>query len=361
MKSYLALFCLSLGGSQTARGFVAPLSNEFRISATIKNSLDDVTENHANAESSLTRRSLIHSAAAVSFSLALGNSNVPVANAAVGTLPEFGDSEAIIQGLTVNVADKSQLDAMVTFLTNGFDFQILRQRIKNSVEEIWLGYGPEQLSIPGDFEIPVSSFAKYGGHMSLKLVLDSSITKPLYLIGDDVPGNNIAFLQVGVPGYRISQMVANGGKITDAYGLVNVISPSGLPLRGIVGLTPDPMMLLAVNCINVKESQAFYAKLGFVEQDYPYSRPSKGTTLFEPAPPPKSVYMAPSAGCMGVLLQPTKSKKIKPNPAVTSLNIVYNPTGDDNDGDGLMLTDPSGLGVSFMSAKTFSAEEKLTR
>lgn len=71
---------------------------------------------------------------------------------------------------------------------------------------------------------------------------------------------------VGVPGYRISQMVANGGKITDAYGLVNVISPSGLPLRGIVGLTPDPMMLLAVNCINVKESQAFYAKLGFVEQ-----------------------------------------------------------------------------------------------
>lgn len=31
--------------------------------------------------------------------------------------------------------------------------------------------------------------------MSLKLVLDSSITKPLYLIGDDVPGNNIAFLQ----------------------------------------------------------------------------------------------------------------------------------------------------------------------
>lgn len=190
---------------------------------------------------------------------------------------------------------------------------------------------------------------------------------------------------VGVPGYRISQMVANGGKITDAYGLVNVISPSGLPLRGIVGLTPDPMMLLAVNCVNVKESQAFYAKLGFVEQvrnkndppkntptqtqnltsfciqEYPYSRPSKGTTIFEPAPPPKSVYMAPSSGCMGVLLQPTKSKKITPNPAVTSLNIVYNPTGDDNDGDGLMLTDPSGLGVSFMSAKTFSADEKLTR
>lgn len=82
--------------------------------------------------------------------------------------------------------------------------------------------------------------------------------------------------------------------------------------------------------------------------------------MFEPAPPPKSVYMAPSAGCMGVLLQPTKSKKITPNPAVESLNIVYNPT-DDGDGDGLKLKDPTGLGISFMSEKSFAAEEKITR
>jgi len=361
MKSCLALFCLSLGGSQIAQGFVAPQNNGFRISTTIKNTLDDNSEDDANAEGSSTRRSLINSAAAASLSLALGSSNyLPVANAAVGTLPEFGDSEAIIQGLTVNVADKSQFDAMVEFLVNGFDFQILRQRIRDSVEEIWLGYGPEQLSIPGDFEIPVSSFGKYGGHMSLKLVLESRATKPLYRIGDDAPGNNIAFLQVGVPGYRISQMVAAGGKIVDAYGLINVVSPSGLPLRGIVGITPDPIMLVAVNCIDVKQSKAFYEKLGFVEQEYPYSRPSKGTTLFEPAPPPKSVYMAPSTSCMGVLLQPTKSKKITPNPAVESLNIVYNPTGD-SDGDGMVLTDPSGLGVRFMSEKTFTAEEKITR
>lgn len=71
---------------------------------------------------------------------------------------------------------------------------------------------------------------------------------------------------VGVPGYRISQMVAAGGNILDAYGLVNVVSPCGLPMRGIVGISPDPIMLVAVNCENVKESTAFYERLGFVEQ-----------------------------------------------------------------------------------------------
>jgi hypothetical protein len=130
----------------------------------------------------------------------------------------------------------------------------------------WLGFGPEQLSIPRDFELPVSSFAQYGGHASIHVRCDSKTTAPLYRIGDDTPGNNIAFLQVGVPGYRVSQMQETGGKILDAYGLVNVVSPSGLPLRGIVGISPDPIMLLAINCKDVKESKAFYEQLGFVEQ-----------------------------------------------------------------------------------------------
>lgn len=72
--------------------------------------------------------------------------------------------------------------------------------------------------------------------------------------------------KVGVPGYRISQMVAAGGNVLDAYGLVNVVSPCGLPMRGIVGISPDPIMLLAINCENMKESAAFYERLGFVEQ-----------------------------------------------------------------------------------------------
>eukprot|EP00980_Cylindrotheca_fusiformis_P006525 scaffold1384_cov116-Cylindrotheca_fusiformis.AAC.3 len=306
-----------------------------------------------------SRRDLIHSAALVSGSFLLGGS-ANSAHAAVGTLPEFGDSNAIIQGITLNVADKSQEEAMIRFLENGFNFQILRKRIRESVEETWLGFGPEQLSIPDDFELPVSSFAKYGGHASVNVRYDSKVLSPFYRIGQDAPGNNIAFLQVGVPGYRISQMVEAGGKIIDAYGLVNVVSPSGIPLRGIVGISPDPIMFIAINCKDVKESRAFYEQLGFVEQEYPFSRPSKGTTIFEPDIPKKAVYMAPSARCMGVLLLQSKSKKISANPAFESISIVYTPSGD-NDGDGMIIKDPSGVNIRFQSAESFSAEEKVTR
>ena len=170
-------------------------------------------------------------------------------------------------------------------------------------------------------------------------------------------------------------MVANGGKIIDAYGLVNVVSPCGLPMRGIVGISPDPMMFVAINCQDVQQSRLFYEQLGFVEQDVPYSRPSKGTTIFEPAPPKGSVYMSPSPNCMGVLLLPTtnKRKKITPNPVMDSLNIVYTPSsgsdpgsssssknGDTSSSD-MTVQDPSGVPVRFQSISDFEAEEKITR
>lgn len=73
-------------------------------------------------------------------------------------------------------------------------------------------------------------------------------------------------LLVGVPEYRISQMVKEGGNVLDAYGKVEVISPAGLPIRALIGISPDPIMLLALNCPNVNESRAFYEGLGFTEQ-----------------------------------------------------------------------------------------------
>ena len=61
-------------------------------------------------------------------------------------------------------------------------------------------------------------------------------------------------------------MVKNGGNVLDAYGLVNVISPCGLPMRSIVGISPDPIMFVALNCQDVQASKIFYNQLGFVEQ-----------------------------------------------------------------------------------------------
>ena len=131
----------------------------------------------------------------------------------------------------------------------------------------WMGFGPEEMKIPDKFEMPVSSFSEYGGHASICIRYDSKTSDRYYKPGDiSPPGNNIAYLQVGVPSYRISQMMRTGGNIIDAYGIVNVISPSGFPMRGIVGINPDPIMFIALNCKNVQETREFYEQLGFIEQ-----------------------------------------------------------------------------------------------
>jgi hypothetical protein len=125
----------SLGALGTVHSFLAPCPRCRPGNSAFK-AVTNSPEDHDNGDAiSPARRVLLSSAALASGSLLLGGSMPAPANAAVGTLPEFADSNAIIQGLTVNVADKSQQDGMIDFLVNGFDFQVLRKRIKDSVEE----------------------------------------------------------------------------------------------------------------------------------------------------------------------------------------------------------------------------------
>lgn len=125
------LMVSSLGALETVHSFLPPCSSISRnVALKVTNfSLEDLDS------ISPSRRLLLGSAVVASSSLVFGGLVPDSANAAVGTLPEFADSNAIIQGLTVNVADKSQQDGMIDFLVNGFDFQVLRKRIKGSVEE----------------------------------------------------------------------------------------------------------------------------------------------------------------------------------------------------------------------------------
>mmetsp|Transcript_14520 Transcript_14520/g.17514 ORF Transcript_14520/g.17514 Transcript_14520/m.17514 type:complete len:255 (+) Transcript_14520:1-765(+) len=253
---------------------------------------------------------------------------------------------------------------MVKFLEDAFDFKILRQIKAGPNSDTWMGFGPEELSIPSNFEIPVSSFAEYGGHASIHIRYDAQDSNVYYKNGDNAPGDNIAFLQIGVPTYRVSQMVKNGGNVLDAYGYVNVVSPCGFPMRSIVGISPDPIMMVAINCQDVQRSRAFYEKLGFVEQEYPYARPSKGTGQFEPPQPPQSVYLAPSPNCMGVLLLQSKNKRkgVTPNPVVRSLNIVYKPSEDTTASeDEIFFSDPSGIGISLQTVEQFEKEQSITK
>jgi hypothetical protein len=134
-SAFLSSLVFSLGTQQFAQGFVTPVpkSDPYLLKAVA----DDSHADHQNQEDviSSARRAVLSSAALATGSLMLGGALPEAANAAVGTLPEFSDTNAFIQGLTVNVADKPQQEAMINFLVNGFDFQVLRKRIKDSVEE----------------------------------------------------------------------------------------------------------------------------------------------------------------------------------------------------------------------------------
>jgi len=301
-------------------------------------------------------------------------SNKP-ANAAIGTLPEFADTNAIFQSVTIDVTDKKQFDDTVEFFTNGFDgCKVLRERGGDGggvVKEVWLGFGPETPNIPPSFTLPVSAFSEYGGHSSIHLRYDPFATTLLYkrssgeFNNEPAPGDNIAYLQLGVPQYRISQMVKYGGNVIDAYGWVNVVSPAGLPVRSIVGIRPDPIMFLALNCVDVTKSEEFYAKLGFVRQEFPYARPNQGQGQFEPPQPPKSVYVAPSPNSMGILLLQNKNRRkaIVPNPVLRSVNVVYAPPDGDS-GDAVNLdpqtADPSSVPISFIPQNYLEKEIKTT-
>ncbi len=332
----------------------------------------DYKENQGSApiKGEESRRSVISNAAKTSMAtlIAFSSSNaaIPDANAAVGTLPEYSDSNAILQGITIDVADVTQQDQMIAFLADGFKMKKVRQSQTGSVTDTWMAFGPEELRIPKDWEPAVSSFSSYGGHASVHIRYDSQTMDAYYREGNDAPGNNLAYLQFGVPEYRISQMVKNGGNVFNGYGIVEAISPSGLPVRGIIGISPDPIMLVAVNCKSVKESQEFYEQIGFIEQEYPYCRPNKGKGQFEPEQPKKSVYLAPSKNSMGVLLLQAekKGKNLSVNPAIRSLNIVYQPSGgtmvDESSGD-LKVADPSGVPIAFEPVELFDKREQSTR
>ena len=82
------------------------------------------------------RKMMTKTAALASFSFlptAIGSPKK--SSAAVGTLPEFADTNAIVNGLTINVADASQQEAMIDFLIGAFDFEVQRQRIQGTIEE----------------------------------------------------------------------------------------------------------------------------------------------------------------------------------------------------------------------------------
>ena len=108
-------------------------------SSNTQNDIDDSSHQHehqltttSTAEQITTRRSLLQQsllATSILTSTTSQLSSSSVANAAIGTLPEFSDTNAILQSITIDVTDKTQYDETIDFFTKSFDgCKVLRQR-----------------------------------------------------------------------------------------------------------------------------------------------------------------------------------------------------------------------------------------
>jgi hypothetical protein len=95
----------------------------------------DINLDEAEKDFSDTRRSVLNKASLAAGTVLASLLSSQASQAAIGSLPELSNANAILQGLTVNVADQSQQDSMINFLVNAFDFQVLRQRKAGSITD----------------------------------------------------------------------------------------------------------------------------------------------------------------------------------------------------------------------------------
>ena len=301
--------------------------------------------------------------AAATIAVAFAAAAAPAPSIAVGTLPETAPLEKVaVQGIVRVSTTASVLD----FLTKGLGMTVLR-REKYKVNDktaitTTVAFGPEQLSIPTDFVPGISSFAGYGGHFKLQLV-EIEDEKGDGMMRFYEPGNGLAYIQLGVPSYRISKILEYGGEITSSYGFTEVTAPGGLPLRIILGSSVrDPFMFQALYATDLKASEKFYTeKLGMKRCKYPRARPVEQSS-FEPAQPKGSVYLSFSDDSFGVLLLPRAKEDAKKGPVragdVYGGVVVAMESSDLKDAPALV--DPDGFGVSFIDATSLGVQEGAT-
>jgi len=143
--------------SSSIRRDASPLSSS-RIRAELEGVKQASTGSDAdtfNTDSQLqSRRSILHQCLATGATLSASQLFPSSASAALGTLPEFADVNAVLQSLTIDVTDKQQYDDTIAFFTSAFDgMKVMRQRnnsgggIKDAVSHssFFIASNPKQL------------------------------------------------------------------------------------------------------------------------------------------------------------------------------------------------------------------------
>lgn len=130
MKTSTVTRALAIAGAISfvaqVSAFTVPSTSRPRLSK-IFTATDDDHVSETSSSSTTTRRSILQNAILATASLSL--TSATSANAAIGTLPEFSDTNAIFQSITIDVTDKQQFDDTIAFFLNGFDgCKVLRER-----------------------------------------------------------------------------------------------------------------------------------------------------------------------------------------------------------------------------------------
>ena len=211
--------------------------------------------------------------------------------------------------LTVPVPDMA---VAVTFWTAGCGALLLDTRIVDGRNVTRIGYGPESLRKDD------------GGKFSLELIESA---EPSQMGAEDAV---VQYIQLGIPVFRLSRVMATGGEIVSAYGWTELVAPGGIPLRVQIDENRrDPFQFVALRCNDLEATKKHYAAHGMAVQQVEASRKKisfsinsnslyENTDAFEPEREKQSILMGydEKLDSTGLLLLPPKSrsKLDKPNP-----------------------------------------------
>ena len=211
--------------------------------------------------------------------------------------------------LTVPVPDMA---VAVTFWTAGCGALLLDTRIVDGRNVTRIGYGPESLRKDD------------GGKFSLELIESA---EPSQMGAENAV---VQYIQLGIPVFRLSRVMATGGEIVSAYGWTELVAPGGIPLRVQIDENRrDPFQFVALRCNDLEATKKHYAAHGMAVQQVEASRKKisfsinsnslyENTDAFEPEREKQSTLMGydEKLDSTGLLLLPPKSrsKLDKPNP-----------------------------------------------
>jgi len=134
------IYSFSIVSSSTLKPRLYAQQSTHYSSINSQNDVDDSSHQHdehqltttSTVEQITTRRTLLQQsllATSILTSTTAQLTSSSMANAAIGTLPEFSDTNAILQSITIDVTDKTQYDETIDFFTKSFDgCKVLRQR-----------------------------------------------------------------------------------------------------------------------------------------------------------------------------------------------------------------------------------------